>query len=278
MFDINSKRLYKFYSYNERSLEAISSPYLWFSKIKNFNDPFEGVFSKSCEVPSENEGVRLSKKIFASRGRQADHSEKVLRDIYLSLESGSFSEFMASTFLSAFSKTKEFLLDDNGFCSLIAKDASIDNKLTTEQDILMWSHYANGLRGFRVEFDGEELITTLSEQPDVKPITYSASPPHLDIFKFTDLYFKDKESATTYFFNILFNKHQAWSYESEIRLGNSKEGKYNYSPSAIKEIVIGGKLSNEQIEIIRRLVASHKHDIPIRIANIDDSDYSLRIE
>ena len=34
--------LYRFFPFNKKTLAALAEPYLWFSKIDDFNDAFEG--------------------------------------------------------------------------------------------------------------------------------------------------------------------------------------------------------------------------------------------
>ena len=37
-----SDSLFKFFGYRDFDLDALANSYLWFSNVKDFNDPFEG--------------------------------------------------------------------------------------------------------------------------------------------------------------------------------------------------------------------------------------------
>lgn len=272
---LQGKRLYKFYGLNERNLEAIAKPYLWFSKLHDFNDPFEGKMRIITKIPSAREALAFVKMIVEKGG------DKTLPNgPHSRFEGMSDAEAIAeltSVFETSHDSQKH-LLYEAGYCSLIAATEIEERTRTVEQDILMWSHYANGLRGFRVEFDPAVLTATLSERHTVTPIKYGTTPPEVDLFLFNKLAFSGQDAAAgAMFLEGLFHKHIAWAYEREIRLGSDAPGKYTYSANAIKEIVIGEKVSADQANLLRRIVESHRIDIPIKKAWIARESYEVVI-
>lgn len=99
-------------------------------------------------------------------------------------------------------------------------------EVTLDNEILMWSHYANKHQGFRVEFELEEHILQKVEYSKRRvPLTLHKQPPLKDI----------KSSICT--------KAKGWEYENEFRLivgvdacRHSPDGKLSFFGFAATEI------------------------------------------
>lgn len=118
-------------------------------------------------------------------------------------------------------------------------------------NILLYSHYANNHKGICVGFDTQKLIQSLTKEnnslkADLRPVWYfSKMPP----FKLPT---QPALCATS--------KHDVWSYEKEYRLFMVGENaslapskSFNYDPNAITELICGCKASDETIKVCKTL-------------------------
>ncbi|OWF73214.1 hypothetical protein B4903_22010 [Yersinia frederiksenii] len=60
--------LYKFFTVNENSLFALRNSSLWFSKVSEFNDPFEGGVQKKLKNLDNGTLVKIIKGINENGG------------------------------------------------------------------------------------------------------------------------------------------------------------------------------------------------------------------
>lgn len=118
-------------------------------------------------------------------------------------------------------------------------------------NILLYSHYANNHQGICVGFDTEKLILSLTKEnkplrADLRPVWYfSKMPP----FKLST------QSAL-----CATSKHDVWSYEKEYRLFMVDENSslapsksFNYDPNAITDVICGCKASDKTIKVCKTL-------------------------
>ena len=52
---MKSEKIYKFYGYRDFDLDAFAGSYLWFSKVEDFNDPFEGLYREQIKFRKPEE-------------------------------------------------------------------------------------------------------------------------------------------------------------------------------------------------------------------------------
>jgi hypothetical protein len=133
-----NKSVYKFCSFNSYSLNNIKSNQLYCSNYETFNDPFECWCIEQTGIPDpEKESDRFFNVIKAWGFPDTD-KESALEHYYDYMEE----------FNHTHSPKVRYFIDS----ALIACFCSnFDN-------LLMWSHYADGLRGFCIEFDKKLLI------------------------------------------------------------------------------------------------------------------------
>ena len=125
--------------------------------------------------------------------------------------------------------------------------ASSDNVNFIENAHLMWAHYAEGHKGFCVEFNEEilsnfPLLETGKSNSSIK-IKYPEN------FRYPELYVDNKGMLSETIDNILSKavstKHKQWEYEQEIRLISKVDSCYLVEPSAIEAIYLGVKIKDE---------------------------------
>lgn len=151
--------MYKYFSFSENSISNLLNHELYMSHYEAFNDPFEC----SCEVlsgfPKIMEQSSRLKDIIKAWGfdNASDHDALENYDDYA--DSLELSEPDVATII------------DRARISCFSKDAD---------SLLMWSHYADGLRGYCIEFDPKYLQSKDEEHLIILNVLYEDTPPKID--------------------------------------------------------------------------------------------------
>lgn len=265
MSDLLPPFLYRYYSGTTRNIESIAEGYLWFSSLDKMNDPFEGAHfldESNLNISSAKSIIRRtlirSGMVPALAARAIDQKLKHLKTEKLKLE------FLKHSIRHTHETAYEELIKQ-GYCCMIGEDTAQEESLTDAQLILMWGHYGQGLAGFRIEFETNGLIDSLSKCQEVSPnrVNYTTSPPGLDPTKvFSGIHLDDlteHQIAQDAITPCVTTKHVAWKYEQEIRLNVRKPGKVKFNQECIKELVIGSKMDHH---LRKSLIQSVKNIAP----------------
>lgn len=187
-------RIYKYYKINNHLLDALRGDYLWFSAPCTFNDPFDC----NANLLSFYPGVW---------SRDYHYQQNVLSKIEESPKG--FEVYMQTVV--------DQLFENYGICCFSKKN----------DDVLLWSHYAEMHRGVCLGFE-------------------SALDP--DTFDGFDVRYTNDFRSVDYFINprkafnhLILTKAKAWEYEAEYRLFRDSKGKVNYDRNALTEVHFGWK-------------------------------------
>jgi len=151
--------MFKYHSFSEYSLANILNSEIYLNHYEFFNDPFEC----RCEViegfPKRDPSCARFQKIVRAWGFDDANDQNVIDyydDYASSLEHSqpSITTLLDSARISCFSKKGD--------------------------NLLMWSHYADGLRGFCIEFDPVLLLTNCSEATEIYDVRYENVPAVID--------------------------------------------------------------------------------------------------
>lgn len=257
--------LYRFFSYSQYSLDSLANKYLYFSSINDFNDPFEGVnvsgLTKKKSLDMEDSRLivlhqKISKRLGKTDGIYAISNEKFMELILKGASLTPFKADLLDRFQELVDEIYEKEILNKKHCCFIQNDSY--NGCLALENKLMWSHYANGMRGFAIEFSQEALMDSIDEQ------LYSA-----DMFygKLADINVLDAleellDGNDKRLLRLFHAKSIEWNYENEFRLSSTKH-KVNYGISGIKSIVIGFKMTKE-----------HKHTLFTLLRGIGVTDLS----
>lgn len=115
----------------------------------------------------------------------------------------------------------------------------------------LWAHYAGNSSGVCIVLGKEclldvnsELLSSLFHRLESVKYNLCCSPNIQDIMP--DL--SASEFLQQYYQEIFFKKHKDWSYECEERFFVEKSNVYLDIKGAIKYIVLGGKVSGENLQ------------------------------
>lgn len=267
-------RAFKYYAFNTNNLEALAQPYLWFSKINDFNDPFEGVFNPKTKYDDPQKTFDQIKNILTLSGsKMSIQTSEMISQVRENYDAKSAIEFFCSTSSSNLIRVAESYNKTNGACCLISQH---DVAPKFENEILMWSHYAQGMKGFRIELSFSELIDSLDSNIQTHEIKYSNTPPDIDVIQFMEKLISNNREASRDLLRLVTTKHSSWAYESEIRIYSERIGKHSYDSRAIKEIIVGERMPDGSKKLIKAL-ADRVINAPVKMARINRRNYELEI-
>jgi hypothetical protein len=133
-------------------------------------------------------------------------------------------------------------------------------------DILMWSHYADCHRGICFEFDGMGTLMAHAQK-----VSYATER------QFINPYRDDNVTAME---KALLTKSDHWSYEREWRLIAYKHGPgvQKFRPNNLTGIIIGTQATPETFRKVRRWANTSASSIKLYKAQVSRRKYALDIE
>lgn len=216
---------------NLNTIRLLTTDSLYLAPPSVLNDPFEGefIFKKLESLPS---------MAFIKENMPG-----------VNLKSGNIKED------DFYSQVKTLLKE------FIDKHYGVTCFSEVNNSTLMWSHYADSHKGICVEFDSDLLMQSVDmrlHELELKNIVFVKESPLVEIVKIENgISFKNE-------LDVILCKHVSWKYEKEIRLygylssvlGSNLSLKriISFDISCIKSIILGSKISDEDINLIVKLI------------------------
>lgn len=268
------QKLYKFMSINANNYASIGNSSLWFSDVRKFNDPFEGLFALKMPTFDEvkiNDLRRLSSR-YVEIVRQAGIQDAT--DLPKGLSKQQYHDYLSPHFKSILAGIRNHFIERMGVScfvrDLYIKDEALQflgSDRAALHNQLMWSHYADGLRGLCIEFDGETLydgLKHLNPSHEIAPveIKYTDIRPRIDVWEAISKYIQANESMriqlTEQWLDETSKKPIQWEYENEIRFRalDAVDQNLKYPSEAISKVVFGQKMPEVHRIALRRLFGS----------------------
>lgn len=224
--------LYKYQPQNSQAVDNLRNQEIWFGAPKDFNDPFDCALKPQIPIVSDGQAMGLAKKFLDLPSRQGD---VVLQRQFSEISPQEWFERMNRDLLREISKQADTISSNSG----ISCFSEVNDNL------LMWSHYAEQHRGFCLEF-----TTNSSLFQKVKKVQYSSVVPVLEPERIFAQ--KDFEQVA----RLFCTKSEDWAYEQEWRVFDRKIAAKQYPSDALTAIYLGARaeepLVNEICEIVRR--------------------------
>jgi hypothetical protein len=235
--------VYKYRNVDDNGLRILWTRRIYFAAPETLNDPLD------CQLSIHD---HMQQAIAAEADPAQRKRLEILRDFKVVRASDGVPILINDSF-------PELLRGVGVFCAA-----------STATDALMWSHYANGHKGFCIGFSGEYFDALRADKENflgAGPVTYKVAPDFSkEIAAGADslyAHISRQETWTTkgeYAFDVIYNllstKHDCWSYESEFRCLSRTPGAINFPPSAVREIVFGRKISSMDRHVLRTLVSA----------------------
>ena len=242
-------RLFKYQPFTVRSLRNLKDRTLWFSAPKKFNDPFDCALSVFDE-PNDEDLNRLLGHAATKTGMNEQRQERVFQN-------DTAMEMARRRVRETIQRTQQDVLNTPRGVASFGETAT---------NLLMWGHYADGHRGFCLEFDGTvepfvraKKVRYQSEFPRVNPVEVllpTASTPNI-------------QEA------FLMTKAECRRYEDEWRLLHKQaDHAYTYPWSALKAVHFGAAMPFVDLEIIALILLGS----PTKLFRIARSGTSFAIQ
>ncbi|MCJ8173213.1 DUF2971 domain-containing protein [Clostridium botulinum] len=244
---IAPKKLYKYRSCSEESIENFESNTLWLSSPQHFNDPYD------FKPHMSNDGLWKS----------CLSTNKELNKLYRNCKSicthEQMEEFQASIAPMIEENKKDMELKFEQFRNNIC----ICSLSEIKDSLLMWSHYSDSYKGFCIEYDFNDMHNRLKGL--LHPVFYDSKV--IDIAKYT-------KYKNIHLLAIL-NKSKEWSYEDEWRIiGHDDSFKgANWPVPKPKAIYFGCNMSNLHVDRLSKI--ADKLDIDKYLMKMKPDKYKL---
>lgn len=277
-------KLYKFCHVDTNKLASLADNTLWCSQLEKFNDPFEGEYQLNRNDFSDADIIRATEasmliekrnctpkkwiKIQSKINKQGINSERLKKHV---INQATF------TFEQSLQECKDY----NATCFISNRIQSEVNSEPLENN-LMWSHYADGLRGFCLAFDYESLYENFSENNAfiaAIPVKYNNSVPILSPIEFiiSFVFSSDKSESIKYILTSISSKSKHWEYENEWRFFSSNSNTLQYKPSSLEQLIIGSKMPKDQQALVISVARAANPDIEVKLAKLIKGTYKIEI-
>ena len=228
-----------------------ATPQLWFSSLASLNDPFECRPQITCGGSREMVMEFLVRMVsknhpYLSRdGVTAEAAAIYLRGDHLNPE--------------IWVTVRQQVIDD------LMQSISLYCLSEVNDEILMWSHYADKHRGYCLMFAATDETPFFGE---AQRVIYSENLPVIDIVNDTA---HDKATKT------LLTKCVDWKYEKEWRIVNYElaSGWHSYPPELLVGVIVGARMPTEDRARITGWLRRREH--PVKLFEAVQSDRHFRV-
>jgi Protein of unknown function (DUF2971) len=233
-------RLYKYQSLrDEHTISNLSDCKIWLSKPQSFNDPYDCDIRIERERFSDEDLAQLA-PVWRERVQQLygmSNSDFDSRYVDNGRPNAEFGRALENAATTVFDTERRKMRCEFGVACFSAKC----------DDLLMWSHYADGHRGICLEFDASfhPFSTALR-------VRYSNSIPYISV---AHMLLRGYDQQNPALLPMITTKATCWSYEEEWRVFHPQGGiEYPYPVNALIGVYLGYAMSPEhRIRIIRTL-------------------------
>jgi hypothetical protein len=220
----------------------------YFSRPESFNDPFDCLPVYSVEAPDEEIRARWSE-------RYADDPETLDRMLRLI----PVRTLRPDVWTKCVDEMKRDLLND------IRQNVGVSCFSSVNNDILMWSHYADHHRGICLVFnraDGNRVFKNAIR------VLYTQQRPVLNLIR------DDKKMAME---KALCTKAVHWQYEHEWRWLYQVPGVHRFELEMLAGIILGAKISEDHKHRVLTMVRTRRLPLEVYQAEIDSARFELQI-
>ena len=263
VFDTPPKMLYKFTSF-EGALNILMGNKIYFAKLSQLNDPYEGMYGgmifdlstiEKREIFIEN----VKKKAIESGINWAIDKNQEQAIMNNPENINKFPDIMANEFL------ENFL----GVCCLT--DAC--------QSLLMWAHYADSHTGCCLVFDFSKYLDQREEErfpfQHIKQITYQDSLPMHDMYRIWHYYaYKSCEWNYEHEWRVvMFEKNASQVYSSPFLVKESNGSGLYPLGDFLCGVILGNKMTPDDKETI--MAVARQRGIFVQQASLELYKYRI---
>ena len=278
-----NQRIFKFRAGNEYDLDALENDYLWFSKLSELNDPYEGYVRFSHDDVDDHLRIKFLKSVFSKEPKEGVTAEEEVQKIYfesLHHSPNSFAEYVDKKCISLL---QDYYKDhiNNTFVFSASLTKEIHKYPAPLNSMMMWSHYANGFRGYCLEYDFNKLVFSIREENgcDIgySRVRYALDGllPVINLKTFIQDHNLEDRGSSLEILQALRTKEKGWNYENEVRLISDSQGKMKIKDEAINCIYVTEKTPKEILDKITKKIRKSKGRIKLVAVYLHNKEYKL---
>jgi len=232
--------LYRYEQVNLQTLRNLKNQVIYLGAPRNFNDPYDCAIGAPLTDLSDQGLERLLE------GRRVNAPNETLK--------GMVKESTAKTIQEL---TERFLNERGVACFTEAPD-----------NLLMWSHYADGGRGMCLGFSTNEKLFEKARK-----VTYSSSIPSLEL----ETILCDKQYDTL--IELYRTKSSHWSYEQEWRVIHEKAGtSWTYEASSLESVYFGPNVPADLLQIALLILLGQNPTVQFYRSTRSDTEFRMLFE
>lgn len=209
------------------------------SDPRSFNDPFE--IKVAFDFDADDEVIRA--RYFADNPSSSDADYAEWRKGFTGNFKSHYSQTARTTMLSS--------------CGVICLTLS-------EENHLLWSHYAANHQGFCIGFD-DAIVERLPGVLGHGPVTYQRKAP---VFRFY------RDPPEIFPRSAFFYKSDCWSYEQEYRVVTDEQQIIQFPKTCLREVILGCRAYPD----LRRYAQREINDVEFRFFQMVEipDEFSLK--
>jgi len=254
--------LYKYESFNNYSISNLKNGQIFFNRPIDFNDPFDCSLYVESMKYEDDDIVNLWNDWYLGKLPDAPSPPSPQAKTVDSIDDipDEFKNVVYKTAKEVAENKQAEYLYNIGCCCF----SEINNNL------LMWSHYSGGHRGFCLEFD-------MSFDPFKKAfkVEYSDSFPRWNPINIL----QERKSFDRRGLIPLLTKYSCWAYEKEWRIFHREPRKlYGYEIEALKAVYFGANIDRAHLEIVCLILQGQNPDVIFYKAKKSSDKYEIEFE
>ncbi|WP_417596377.1 DUF2971 domain-containing protein [Oceanospirillum sp.] len=272
---MNFDYIYKFHTVTDNSKNALLNRKIWLSTQDSLNDPFEGV-TKTI-YPSDREALitkcvnYMIEMLCDEKNLEKSHVKDIVLQRYLENP-----EAFLETVVEQAQKEHKSAIEHTRNLGIYSTSADIPNDERSHiANMIMWSLYADGFKGFCIKYNAKELYRSLRELNAADTFSYTkvnyvTRPHEIDLFSLV-------HKGNFEYLKALQCKHDQWGHECECRILCTTTGLKEISQKSIEAIYFGDKIPDQnEIDLIEIMQQSFP-STPIFRVKLDDQSYGIRV-
>ena len=295
---MNKNVLYKYFS-AQYGIEMLRTGNLHMSNPCNYNDPFE-IIPSSKYLIIRGEELHIIQHLTETKEGKDKMEEWGVKDLVPSGKTLTATAILSPGSIISLAALALYLWDKSSKGEL--KETEVDeyrkalvffnvhNQIIKEtkvccfaekpDNILMWGHYAKGIRKKNGKNGTDEIISNAGIVVSFKK----------DLNLYNGAFFKkvdyqddrmplpdERTDILAYIGDLLTRKARCWSYEEEWRLIklNTKNDRLQVNRAAVNAIYLGLETHPDHIEKVKHIRNQKYPDVPIYQAKRNDTAYQL---
>ncbi len=237
----------------ERAEKIFATPQLWFSSPADLNDPFECRPQIRCGSTQE--------KVMDFLVRMIRRNHPYLSEDGATAEAASIYLHGGHLHPETWVTVRQLIVDD------LAQNIGLYCLSEVNDEILMWSHYADNHRGYCLMFAATDMTPFFGT---AQQVTYSESLPVVDIANDSP---HEKSEKT------LLTKFCDWGYEKEWRIVDHESGSglHSYPPELLVGVIFGAQMPTGDRAKIRGWLRLREHPVSLYEAVLSDQHFRVEI-